>query len=138
MSMRLAKNNTAPFDYYSEGDNSDPISTAVILDGSGVPATITGNSTNTIFVIFSNDGTYIDNISDAEINILSEETGIDWEISEDQITWGNTISFPTQDVSSADVVIQIYARANVINDGSIPVNNYIAAKIQTSCTQNPV
>ena len=41
------------------------------------------------------------------------------------------------DVSAADATLQIYLRASVINDGSIPTANYIQPDIQITATETP-
>lgn len=145
MSMKLAKDNTATPDFYSEnGAGTDPIRAAVTLDGTG--GVKTAVSTDPIYVIFSDDGQNIasitghdDNPSGPLVELVSEETGINWELSADGTTWSglNALTLADQDVSSGDTSVRIYARCNIANDGSVEVDNYVAAQFRTKCKQNP-
>lgn len=145
MSMKIAKDNTATPDFYSEsGAGTDPIRAAVTLDGTG--GVKTAVSTGPIYVIFSDDGQNIasitghdDNPSGPLVEIISEETGVNWELSADGVSWTglNALTLADQDVSAGDTSVRIYARCNVNNDGSVAVDNYVAAQFRTKCKQNP-
>ena len=143
MSMRLAKNNAAAFNYYSEGDNTNPIRAAVTLDGAG--GTKVGNSVDPIYVIFENDTGGIATISGHDDNptgplvaMSNEQAGINWELSADGATgWAESLTLNDQSVSGGAVAIRIYARCTVVDDGSIAVNNYTQAKFNTKCKQEP-
>ncbi|WP_321367899.1 hypothetical protein [uncultured Desulfuromusa sp.] len=137
MSLELAKNNTEPYDFYSDGDGSDPISVAVTLDGSGVPATIAVEVETDIFLVAENDTGTIGSYSDIGLALESEEAGIDWELSSDGVTWVESLSPADMDVSATDQTLQFYARAVFTNDGSVATANYSAPNIVITATENP-
>jgi len=67
MSMKIAKDNTATPDFYSEnGAGTDPLRAAVTLDGTG--GVKTAVSASPIYVIFSDDGENIASITGHDDN----------------------------------------------------------------------
>lgn len=144
MSMRIAKDNTATPEFYSEGTMANPIKAALVLDGAG--GTKTALSVDPLYVIFSKDDQNIatitghtDNPAGPLVELITEDPEVDWELSADGVTWTglNSLTLPDQDVSAADTSVRIYARCTAINDGSVQVDNYVSTKFRTKCTQNP-
>lgn len=137
MSLKIASNNTPAYAYYSEGTGATPITVSVTLDGTGAPTTITGATTNPTYLVGVDSSGTIGSYSGITIAPINEEVGINWEISADNITFGESISPTDMDVSATDQVVQIYLQAVVANDGSVETNNYVLPDIQITATENP-
>jgi hypothetical protein len=137
MSLKLSKNNAPAYDYYSEGDGTDPVSIAVTLDGSGDPATIAGSPTVPVYLVAVDDTGNIGSYTDIVLSLTNEETGLNYELSDDNAIWAESLNMADMDVSADDQVVQIYVRCSATNDGSILTNNYTAAKIAINATENP-
>lgn len=144
MSMRLAKNNTPAFQYYTEdGVGTTPIRANLTLDGSG--GTVTADSVDPVWVIFENSTGGIatieghpDNPAGPLVELINEQAGLDWQLSADGSTgWGNSLTLGNQNVSGGPQTVRIYARCVATNDGSIAVNNYVQAKFRTKCEKKP-
>jgi len=135
--ITLTKDNTATPDAYSIGDGTDPIAVALLLDGTGIPATVTANVATALYVWANDDTTAIGSYTDVEVEITGNDTGITWELSTDQSVWAASIELADMDVSTTHQAIQIYARATALNDGSVATNNYVAAKVKVTAVENP-
>lgn len=138
MSLRIAKDNTTPYDYYSDGDGSDPISVAATLDGSGSPATITVSPITDMFLVAEDETGNIGTYTNISIALVNEETGINWEVSANGVdSWGESISPADMDVSATDKTLKIYLRAVINNDGSVLTANYAVPDLKITATENP-
>ena len=137
MSLKIASNNTPAYAYYSEGSGATPITVSVTLDGTGTPSTITGATTGLTYLVGVDSSGTIGSYSGITIAPINEESGINWEISDDNASFGESITPDDMDVSSTDQVVQIYLQAVVDNDGSVATNNYVLPDIQITATENP-
>jgi len=135
--ITLTKDNTATPDVYSGGDGSDPVAVSFLLDGTGIPATVTASPANSLFVWANDDTGLIGSYSAITVEITGSDTGITWELSADQSTWAASIALANLDVSVTHQAVQIYARAVALNDSSVATNNYVAAKVKITATENP-
>ena len=135
--ITLTKDNTATPDAYSLGDGSDPIVVGLLLDGTSIPATVTASPATALYV-WANDNTgLIGSYSAITVEITGSDAGITWELSADQNTWTASIELSNMDVSASHQAVQIYARAVAVNDGSVVTDNYVAAKVKITATENP-
>lgn len=132
MSLKLAKNNTPSYDYYSEGDGSDPVSISATLNNTG--GTV-NTATITAYLIAT---TY--NYTGISMSVLNEQTGIDWKLSVDNATWLDALTstqLPAMNATTADQVKTIYIRGVINNNGTVATGTYTAPDIQVAYTENP-
>jgi len=129
MSLKLAKNNTSPYDYYSEGDGSDPVTVSVTLDNSG------GTSDTNVVTAYLVATDY--NYTGITVTTQNEETGIDWKLSLDNSTWADSINPADMDATSGDQTTPVYLKAVVNNDGTVATGNYTQADVKITATENP-
>jgi len=129
MSLKLSKNNTVPYNYYSENTNLNPITTQVTLTNTG------GVRPSDIIIAFLVATTF--NYTGITITPISEEVGINWRVSLDNIIWSESVSPSDMDALLSDVNIPIYIGAVVNNDGTVITGNYIQCKIRITAVENP-
>jgi hypothetical protein len=130
MSLQLASNNTTPYAYYSVGTGSTPIKCKAILDSSG--GTVTATSEQPVYLV-ATDWRY----SGISLAFINEQTGINWQISTDGVSYGETISPADMDALTTDQTVQIYVRAIFNNDGSVDTGLYTAPDVQITAVENP-
>jgi hypothetical protein len=135
--ITLAKDNTATPDAYSMSDGSDPVAVSFLLDGTSIPAAVTAIPATALYVWANDDTGNIGSYSGITVEITGSDTGITWELSTDENTWAASIALANIDVSVSHQAVQIYARAVALNDGSVATNNYVAAKVKITATENP-
>jgi len=132
MSLKLAKNNTPAYDYYSDGDGSDPVSISATLDNAGgtvITASVTAYLIATTY-----------NYTGISMSILNEQAGIDWKLSIDNNTWLDSLSsaqLPAMDALAADQVKTVYIRGVINNNGTVATGTYTTPDIQVAYTENP-
>jgi hypothetical protein len=127
--LQLVKKNTT--DPFSTGDGSDPIVTDMSpLDDSGTPATIESEVLNV--EILATDYEY----STILLEIISEEAGIDYKLSLDNVSFVDTLTVPDIDASGADQRVDVYIKTVVANDGSVSAGSYAAPDIRLTRTEN--
>lgn len=126
MSLKLSKTNTPAYDYYSEGDGTDPVAAAITLDGTG--GTVT-SSVITAYLIAT-----LLSYTSITVEPINEETGINWQVSLDNSTWAESVTPPNLDATSADQVDTIYLRAVALNDGSVTPGAKIACNVRVAAT----
>ena len=129
MSLKLAKNNAPIYDYYSEGDGTDPLSLSALVTNMG--GTVNSNTVTAYLVATTFRYTGI------TLAITGEQTGIDWKLSLDGNTWLDSIEPDDMNALSSDVVTTVYVRALVANDGTVSTGNYTAPDITWSSTEEP-
>ncbi len=130
--LKLAKNNTPVYDYYSNGDGSDPVSISATLDNVG--GTI-NTATITAYLIAT---TY--NYTGISMGILNEQAGIDWKLSIDGSTWLDALTstqLPAMNATSTDQVKTVYIRGVIDNNGTVATGTYTTPDIQVAYTENP-
>jgi len=130
MSLLLSKNNTVTYDYYSDGDNTDPITALATLDGTG--GTVIAATSDPVYLVAT-----AFNYTTISISFTGEEAGINWEVSTDNATWLETITPADMDALATDQTLLIYMRATVINDGSLTTGIYTAPKVKTIALEKP-
>jgi hypothetical protein len=129
MSLKLAKNNAAPYDYYSEGDGSDPVVASATLDQSG------GTVTSAVVTAYLVATGYL--YQAIVVQPVNEESGVNWQVSVDNAIWAESVSPANMDARSADVVIPIYLRMIAANDNSKATGSYTACNVSISATESP-
>ena len=130
MSIKLSSTNVSPYNYYSEGDGSNPISASVTLDGTG--GTVDTNVVTTYLVATTFNYTGI------TVQPVTEETGINWQVSLDGgTTWAESVSPADMDATAGDQTVAVSIKAVVANDGTVSTGTYVAADVQITATENP-
>lgn len=115
MSLKLAKNNVAPYDYYSESDGTDPAEVSVSLTNLG--GTVNGNvSTHLVATEFR--------YSDIVLSFANEATGMDWKMSADGVNYYETLLVNEMDARTLGLTTPIYLRCVVANDGTVTTGLY--------------
>jgi len=132
MALIISKTAVAPYDGYSEGDGSDPISAAVDLDNSGAPALVASGVVAASLVATEF------NYTDIQVTPVTEDVGIDWQVSLDNAAWADTVAVPAMDALAADVVTPLWFRAQVDNDGRFGVSIQTGCKISVTRKGSPV
>jgi len=127
MSLKLSKTNIIPYNYYSIGNNLNPILAQTILDYNN-PVTYSDIIT-TYLVATENVYTGI------SLQIVDEEIGINWMISFDNINWYKTINLINIDARENDVIRMIYFRVAMLNDGTVIDGQYIQCNINIIATE---
>ena len=130
MSLKLSKTNTPVYDYYSEGDGTDPISTSALLTNVG--GTINSGTVTAYLVATEFRYTSI------TVGVTGEDTGIDWKLSLNNSTWTDSVTPANMNALSADAVTTVYIRFVATNDGTVPTGLYDAPDITIAATEEPV
>ena len=129
MSLKLSKNNIIPYQYYSESTGLTPITTQVVLDNTGG---IKGSDVVSAFLIAT---TF--NYTGINVSPVSEQAGINWRVSLDNIVWAEFVTPSAMDALIEDQNIPIYFAAVVANDGTVVTGNYIQCKVRIIAIENP-
>jgi len=129
MSLQLSKTNTAPYDYVSQNDGTNPISVNVTLDNSG--GTVT-SSTVTAYLVATQY-----NYTGITVQPVNEEAGLNWQVSLDGTTWAESVTPADMDGRTADAITNVYFRLVATNDGTVTTGNYTLADVQVTATENP-
>jgi hypothetical protein len=124
MALKISKTNAPAYDYYSEGDGTDPVASTAAVSGTG------GSAVGAVVTAYLVATTY--NYTDIAVTPAAEETGINWQVSLDNATWLETVSPADMDATSADQVVTIYLRPTVANDGSVTVGSYTACNVSVT------
>lgn len=122
--LKLSKNTAPAYDYYSEGDGSDPVPSTAAVSGTG------GSALGAVVTAYLVATTY--NYTGIAVTPVSEETGINWQVSLDNSTWLETVSPADMDARVTDQVTTIYLRPTVANDGSVTVGSYTACDVSVT------
>ena len=131
--LKLSKNNTPVYDYFSEGDGSDPVSVTGSVNGAGG----TLDSSVVTMYLVATTFRYIG----ITLSVTGEQTGIDWKLSLDNAVFADTRTPADMNALGGDQVIVVYAKAVITNDGSgnQPITGvYAVPNIQISATEQPV
>ncbi len=132
MALKISKTATPAYDYYSEGDGSDPISAAVDLDNSGDPAQVASDVVAAYLVATEF------NYTEIQVTPITEDAGIDWQVSLDNLAWADTVAVPAMDALAAGVATPLWFRALAANDGSFGVSIQTGCKISVTRKGSPV
>lgn len=138
MSLKLAKNNTPTYDYFSEGDGTDPLSVSGTVNGSG--GTVDSNVVDVYLVATTYRYTGI------ALSLLNEDTAkINWKISADAgATWKDSLTstdLPDMNALSADQTKALKVKAVFTNDatGNQPATGiYTVPDIRITATEQPI
>jgi hypothetical protein len=138
MSLILVKQGTT--DEFSFDDSgSDPVSLAATLTDEGTTV-----DTNVVIAeLLATTYAY----TDITVDIPSEDTGIDFKFSLDDVNWYDNLNsspsgnlpagtIPEPDATGGDVRQTVYIKAVVDNDGTVPTDLYEDAQVQLSFTEN--
>jgi len=128
--LSLAKNNTPAYDYYSNGDGTDPVVISATLDNTGGTSNTATVTTYLIATTFKYTG--------ISVTVVNEQTGIDWKLSLDNSTWLDTVTPADLNGLSADANHVVYVRGVVTNDGTVATGVYSTPDIRITSTENPV
>lgn len=130
MGIFIGKNATEPYSAVSTGNNSNPITRSVTLDGSG------GTVTTEVVTKYLVAQTY--NYTGIEVEIMNNPTGVTWQVSlQESEGFGSLITPSAMDALAGDQVTPIYARAEVANDGSVGTSIITDAVFRVTATENP-
>ncbi len=124
-------------DPYSSGDESDPATVAITLDGSNSPTTVSASPATDLYVYAEDDTGSIGSYSSITIAPDGSDTGITWTVSTDNVTFTSSINISDMDVSSTAQATQIYLRGTAVNDGSLTTGNYGTPNLKITYTENP-
>ena len=133
MALRVSRNNdgTGPVSSTESGIAGTAITKTVVLDGTG-GAEVTAAKT---FYLFANGARYYDAIT---IEPVSEETGINYQVSLDNTTWAESVTPADMDALLTDQHTVFYIRASVTNDGGgdqPATGTYTGAKVRVTATE---
>ena len=129
MSLKLSSTDLPTPTYYSEGDGTNPISVAVTLDNSG------GTLDTNVITAYLVATTY--NYTGITVQPVTEETGVNWQVSLDNTTWAESVAPADMDATAADASIPVYLKAVVANDATVATGTYVGADVQITATENP-
>lgn len=138
MSLKLSKNNTPVYDYFSEGDGTDPISVSGTVNGS--EGTVDSNVVDVYLIATTYRYTGI------ALSLLNEDAAkINWKISADAgATWKDSLTstdLPDMNALSADQTKALKVKAVFTNDGgaSQPATGiYTVPDIRITATEQPI
>lgn len=129
MSLKLSANNTSPYQYFSEGDESNPITVSVILDNTG------GTKDSSVATAYLVATQFL--YTNITVSVVNDTPDIDWKVSLDGTTWADSVNPPDMDARSGDVTTPIYFKAVVKNDGTVPTQVFTTPDVQITYTENP-
>lgn len=121
MSLKLSSNNIEPYNYYSSETSLNPIITQLTLDYN------TPNTYSNVLVVYliATENIYT-NIS---LEFSTEDLGIDWFMSYDNNNWFKSIILIDLDARSGNIIIPLFFKSGMLNDGSVIDGNYTQCKI---------
>lgn len=135
----LTKNNVASPAAYSSDSGLVPITVAIELTGDGTPKT--GSTIDPVYVwannLNANSEPVVGQYTGINLSIVEGETGITWELSSDNLIWGDSISLSNITVSEGFQSVLVYARATAADNGSLATNKYTSAKVRVQAVENP-
>lgn len=137
MSLKLSKNNTPAYNYLSEdGEMSNPAICSVTIDKTGGTKT---SSSITLYLIASKAGnSNIGSYTSISITPSTEQAGITWEVSLNNVDYAASINPSDMDCSSADDLVTVYARVVVNNAVDTPLSTgNFAGEFAIAATENP-
>lgn len=137
MSLKLSKNDVAPYDYISTNSTmTNPATCSGTLTKDGT--TITTDETTLYLVATRTDTPSIVYYEDIYLMVNNNTTGITIQLSLNGEEWGSQYLDPI-DCSESDVVVEILVRAIIDNSISSPLDVEIYAdNIIVSCVAMPV
>ena len=128
MSLKLAQDSTTPYNYFSQGDGSNPLSITITLDGSGG---YKDSSTVEAYLV-ATEFKY----TEIEVTVINDDSSRDWKISLDGVDFYDTVNPPDMDARSEDQVTTLYFRARVLNDGSLSAQEFTTPDVKITATES--
>ena len=139
MSFELVKKGTT--DQFSTGSGNDPVSNEVTLNDTGTPVTIDSDVVNV--ELFAQDYLY----TSISMQLINEETGIDYQLSLDNSNWFNLLSSGSVNDDSAGIIgdlnasgsflrKDVYVKSVNSNDGTVSIGNHTIPDLQINFTEN--
>ena len=128
MSLKMSSTNTSPYSYFSEGDESAPLSASATLDNSG------GTTDSNVITSYLVGTSY--NYTGITVTFQNEETGINWQLSLDGTNWAESITPTDMNALASDQVTTVYAKFVANNDGTVSTGEYTIADIKITATEN--
>ena len=127
MSLNLSKSNISPYNYYSVGNNINPISAQTTLDYS---SSVTYSDVIVTYLV-ATENVY----TGISLQIVDDEIGIDWQISFDNISWYKAINLINMDARENNVIRTIYFRVVMLNDGTVIDGQYTQCNVNIIATE---
>lgn len=134
MALLICKNNTGTngditsYDPLSQGDNTDPLMAAVLLDGSGGTKESTPSQLYLVATLKKYTAIFVE--------VINDNASIDWKLSLDSSTWSDNVSPSDMDALITDQVIPIYFKCIVANDGSVGSQTFTDPKIRIEAVES--
>jgi len=128
MSLKLAQDSTTPYNYFSQGDGSNPLSITITLDGGGGYKDSSTVEAYLVATEFKYTG--------IEVTVINDDSSRDWKISLDGVDFYDTVNPPDMDARSEDQVTTLYFRAHVLNDGSLSAQEFTAPDVKITATES--
>jgi len=127
MSLKLSKNNSPVYDYFSEGDESDPIRLETTLTNTG------GSASSAIEIIFLIATTF--RYITIELKSINNINGSNILLSLNNVDWVQTLYINELNAISSTQVQQIYIKTLNRNDNFLQTGVFIQPDIQLSFTE---
>ena len=128
MSLKLAQDSTTPYNYFSQGDGSNPLSITITLDGSGGYKDSSTVEAYLVATEFKYTG--------IEVTVINDDSSRDWKISLDGVDFYDTVNPPDMDARSEDQVTTLYFRVHVLNDGSLSAQEFTTPDVKITATES--
>lgn len=134
MALLVCTNNTGTngdintYSPLSVGDSSNPLTSGVVLDGSG--GTV-DSSTSSLYLVAT-----VYNYTGISVSITVDTASIDWKVSLDGTTWADSVVVSDMNALVTDVVTPVYFKCVVLNDGTVSAQVFNSAKIRIQAVES--
>jgi len=128
MSLKLAQDSTAPHNYFSQGDGSNPLSITITLDGSGGYKDSSTVEAYLVATEFKYTG--------IEVTVINDDSSRDWKISLDGVDFYDTVNPSDMDARTEDQITTLYFRTRVLNDGSLSAQEFTTPDVKITATES--
>jgi len=130
MGLQLVKKGTTD-EFSFDGSGSDPVDVGTVnLDDTGTPPTVDSSIVNVEILATTFDYTGLG------MSIVTEEAGVDYQLSLDGVVFTDTISPIDMDATGADVRQDVWIMTVVDNDGSVAAGDHTGADVRLVATEN--
>lgn len=133
MALLICKNNTGTngdidsYDPLSQGDNTDPLVAAVLLDGAGGTKESTVSQMYLVATLKKYTAIFVE--------VINDSSSIDWKLSLDNSTWTDSVSPSDMNALTTDQITSIYFKCVVLNDGSVGSQTFTTPKIRIEAVE---
>lgn len=128
MSLKLAQDSTTPYNYFSQGDGSNPLSITITLDGSGGYKDSSTVEAYLVATEFKYAG--------IEVTVINDDSSRDWKISLDGVDFYDTVNPSDMDARTEDQITTLYFRTRVLNDGSLSAQEFTTPDVKITATES--